>query len=81
MVDCFSLVQCLQLPPRHRLIVMDSRELCLVNVAVYLLLTMEWCITLALKPIMADPGVPWILFMEETGKIAVSFDEMVPYLS
>ena len=30
---------------------------------------------------MAVPGVPWILFMEETGKIAVSFDEMVPYLS
>jgi len=75
------LFPCLQLPPRHRLIVMDSRELCLANVAVYLLLTMEWSITLALRSVMTDPGVPWILFMEETGRIAVSFDEVVQYLS
>ena len=81
MVDFFSLVQCLQLSSCHLLIVMESREHCLANVAVYLLLTMEWSITLALTPIMTDPGVPWILFMKETGTIAVSFDEVVPYLS
>ena len=81
MVDCFSLVQCLQLPPRHRLIVMDSREHRMANVAAYLLLTKEWSITLALWSIITDPGVPWILFMKEIGAIVVSFDEVVPYIS
>ena len=79
MIDFFSLVQCPQLLPRHRLIVMDSREQCLANVAVYLLLTVEWSITLA--PMMAVPGVPSILFTKEIGTIVVSFDEVVPYLS
>ena len=30
---------------------------------------------------MTDPGVPWILSIEEDGAIVVSFDEVVPYLS
>jgi len=77
----FSLVQDLQLPTRHRLIVTDSWEQCLANVAVYLLLTEEWSITPALRPIMTEPGVPWILSIEEDGAIVVSFDEVVPYLS
>ena len=50
-------------------------------VAAYLLLTKEWSITLALRRIITDPGVPWILFMKKIGAIAVSFDEVVPYLS
>ena len=73
MVD-FSLVQCLRLAPRHRLISMEGREHCLANVAVYHLLTLERGITLALSPIITDPGVPWILFIKETGAIVVSFD-------
>ena len=86
MVDFFSLVKCLQVPSRHRsrLIVMDSHVHCvhcLANVAVYLLLTKEWSITLALRPIITDPGVPGILFIKENGTIVVSFDEVVPYLS
>ena len=73
MVDFFSFVQCLRLPPRRRLIAMEGREHCLASVAVYLLLTMERGITLALRPIIAHSGVPWILFIKETGTIVVSF--------
>ena len=80
MVDFFSLVSCLQLPTRHLLVVMESREPCLANVAVYLLLTKEWSITLALRSIMTDPGVPWFLFMNENGAVVVSFDEVIPYV-
>ena len=53
----------------------------MANVATYLLLTKEWSITLALRSIITDPGVPLILFMKEIGAIAVSFDEVVSYLS
>ena len=53
----------------------------MADVAVYLLLTKEWSITLALRSIIAEPGVPWILFMKDIGAIVVSFDEVVPYLS
>ena len=81
LIGFFSLVQGFQLPTRHRLIVTDSREQCLANVAVYLLLTEEWSITPALRHIITDSGVPWILFIVTDGAIVFSFDEVVPYLS
>ena len=74
MVDFFSLAQCLRLPPTNRLTAMEGREHCLASVAEYLLLTKEWGIILALRPIKAHSGVPWILFIKETGAIVVSFD-------
>ena len=52
----------------------------MANVAGYLLLTKEWSITLALRSIITDPGVPLVLFIKEIGAIAVSFDEVVPYI-
>ena len=57
---------------------MESREQSLANVAVYLLFTKEWRITLALRSIIAEPGVPWVRFMNQNGAVVVSFDEVIP---